>query len=1381
MRKAIFSFCLIMTFIQAVYGSNTTIRGIYLPDVTKNIVVQKGCIVSLDPAADIGAIKKWNGDLKGLVKTTSYKMSDNQAFHVKEKIVNVYYDSDLGRCDYGIYTLTALKAGNYKFYGDVTYVSEPSRAPNGHIYNAFLTGTVTYIITVIDVTSVNIPSSLSLKTGDYYVFNPVITDSRCTTTFSWTSDNSSVASINNGTLTARSAGTAHITCNTANGKSATCTVTVTNVPISQIILPSTSIELTKGATYKITSTIIPSNATNQELTWSTSNSSVVAIHTGISKRCPTSYSIEKPIISLPVIDTSTCEVRAVGTGTAMVTGYATDGSGVSVTCKVTVSNPPEETKIFVEEIKLEGNEYQCLNVDDTSQLTATIQPSNATNKSVTWSSSNTLVATVTNNGFVKAVGIGSATVRCTANDGSGVTATCVFDVVAKPVMAITLFPGSCNLEVDKTQQLTATIEPANATNKGVRWESSNPLVATVNINGIVTAKSPGASTIVCEATDGSGVSGTCVVTVTPVMVKSIVLTPSTIELQGNEQYQLTAAVMPTDAANKNLRWISSDNNVASVDESGLVSAVGNGEAIVTCEAQDGSGVFATSKVTVSSILVESIKLSPSSYTNYYDNNTIQLTATVMPEYASNRNVIWSSSNNNVATVDNNGFVTAMAKGTATISCTAVDNGGATGICEVNIITVYPEAITIEGTSHQMDKGDKLQLKYNAMPAYHTYYGPKWSSSNQSVATVDANGLVTAVGTGTTTITCTLNSIESANVFFRDPYEKTATYTITVSEDMSPKAIIPFADNLVKSICVSQWDKDGDGELSYEEAAAVTSLNQVFRENLDIEQFRELQYFTGLTSIGEYDFSFCVKLSEVVIPQNVKSIESAAFWHCIRLTSIEIPESVNIIGGSAFGSCPDRNFIKVASGNKTFDSRDGCNAIIESETNTLILGCSSTVIPQDIVAITFGAFHECNGLQTIEIGNHLTNIEDGAFLDCADLENIIVDGSNAVYDSRNGCNAIIKTSTNELITGCQSTVIPDDVVAISAQAFRAQRKIANMFFPSNVKTIGWQAFNATALKILELPEGLTTIGKSAFYGCSKLEKVELPSTVTNIEQEAFYLCENLHKFVVKMLTPPAVVADALPSCRSEATLFVPAGSKDTYANAEYWNEFKEIVEMTDEEEKYVPTSISPLADAIFADDISATNEGKVGMKISLKNSASTTAYSFDLVLPNGVSLMTDEDGKYVYTLTNRHNDHIVTIQKRALTDTYSITVISPQSEELKDNDGTIMTLWLQTTENVPSEEYVVKICNSNYSLPSGYAIVAMPETVSILNVDGSDYIKGDVNGDSNVTMTDVMILLSFIFGEHPEGFIEVAADLNNDGKITITDAMGILDIILEKTE
>ena len=336
-------------------------------------------------------------------------------------------------------------------------------------------------------------------------------------------------------------------------------------------------------------------------------------------------------------------------------------------------------------IKVEGVSLNVTSVEltegDQTTLTATVNPSNAINKNITWTSSDNNVATVAN-GKVTAVKAGTATITVKTEDGNK-TATCTVTVTAQnyPVESVTLDKTSVDLTEGAEVTLTATVNPANATNKNITWTSSDNNVATV-ANGKVTAVKAGTATITVKTEDGNK-TATCTVTVKAKTypVESVTLDKTSVELTEGEETTLTATINPSNATNKNVTWTSSDSNVAAV-ANGKVTAVKAGTATITVKTEDGNKT-ATCTVTVKAKTypVESVTLDKTSV-ELTEGEETTLTATINPSNATNKNVTWTSSDSNVATVAN-GKVTAVKAGTATITVKTED-GNKTATCTVTV-------------------------------------------------------------------------------------------------------------------------------------------------------------------------------------------------------------------------------------------------------------------------------------------------------------------------------------------------------------------------------------------------------------------------------------------------------------------------------------------------------------------------------------------------------------------------------------------------------------------------------------------------------------------------------------------------------------------------
>ena len=461
----------------------------------------------------------------------------------------------------------------------------------------------------------------------------------------------------------------------------------------------------------------------------------------------------------------------------------------------TTDTNDEPSIIGVDSVTISPNVLN-LKVGETSSLTYNISPSNADIKSTEWSSSNTGVVSVDKDGKVSAVGIGTANVviKVVGQDNSEASDSIVVNVISQyiSVDSVTLvdannntLSNSINLNIGEEVTIKFLLNPSNATLKETNWTNSDSNKVSMKDSvgyALIKGLEVGSSDIEITVKDYDGNVKTDSVKVNvinsnqPVLVSSIALSPTSVTLNPNGTYKFNVTVSPSNATNKGVTWSSNDTNVVSVDQNGNIKALKDGMAKIRVTAQDGSGKYAEASVTVESskptnILVTGVSLNASTV-KMYVGQSYQLIHTIKPSNATNKGVIWSSSNTNVVSVSN-GKIVGKSSGKARITVTTND-GRYSAYTDVTVInrpssnsssSSKPSSSSSSGSSInssidiikdtiELNKGSEEKLEYKLSQDL-TDSIIIWKSSNTDVAVVK-NGIVSAISDGEATITATIN-------------------------------------------------------------------------------------------------------------------------------------------------------------------------------------------------------------------------------------------------------------------------------------------------------------------------------------------------------------------------------------------------------------------------------------------------------------------------------------------------------------------------------------------------------------------------------------------------------------------------------------------------
>ena len=484
----------------------------------------------------------------------------------------------------------------------------------------------------------------------------------------------------------------------------------------------------------------------------------------------------------------------------------------------------------------------------------------------------------------------------------------------------------------------------------------------------------------------------------------------------------------------------------------------------------------------------------------------ELLAEILPANASDKTLTWTTNNPTVATVVD-GVVTAHAEGVVTITATTVD--GKTASCILYVI-IPVNSVTMNQTEAEIYIGQPFALTATVLPENATYKTLAWMSSDETVATVNENGVITAIKTGATTITATTLDGKTATC---ELTVKAGEIEFTLTEDSSFYVVTGYTG----------YEKHVEIPNLHDGLRIIRIAEQAFRENPYIET---ITLPNSIQIVDAYAFYECTSLKTINIPESVKDLNEYTFANCTSLEKVTLNYKITKIGAHAFENCPTLNeIIFLTNGTinlEVIDEYAFANCISIANFHAV------EILPK-LKTVGAYAFSKCTALELVSLPMSLETIENYAFENCSGLKQLYIGNSEAEpmeakatigayafthctaleYAVLTSIVQVIGNNAFEYCTAMQTVYFAEGLTTIQDKAFDYCTGLKALTFPNSLITIGNMAFrHAEALKQIQFPTQLTTIGNASFQYCITLQDVTLPENITKLGNSAFSFCEGL---------------------------------------------------------------------------------------------------------------------------------------------------------------------------------------------------------------------------------------------------------------------------------
>ena len=787
-------------------------------------------------------------------------------------------------------------------------------------------------------------------------------------------------------------------------------------------------------------------------------------------------------------------------GKATIKAEAQDGSGMSATCEV------EVTPLMVSDFSL-----QTASVVRTipTQLEAKVSPDEADNKKLKWTNLTTDIATITEDGMMTGLKMGTAKVKAETTDGSNLSGVFEVQVIGLPVSTISM-PAESSIVRTESMKLEYSILPLASDNQKLKWGSNATYIASVyESTGVITAHKVGDAIITATATDGSGISASTTIHVTPLKVSQIEM-PKEMHLLRSLSKQIEVNIAPELADNKTLKWTSDNEEVATVTQEGVVKGVNVGSANITATTTDGTELSATCKVTVKPVVID---LSTKTINLRKGESYAEQIVTVLPENYEHKEVLWASADNSIASINSDGVITAVKPGITTIKYKLGFDSNITAECKV---IVYDENVVYVGGIYYIIDKQKSEATVTSI------YGGKNTSLDAEQVAQCYSG--------------TINIPESV-IYEGSKYTvtKVGSYAFNCQNDLQ-SIYIPRTVKEVEPYAAIKAEKLNRVNVA-DESQLENIGEQAFKMCIGLKRFVFDGTSLQLNTIGNAAFNGCTALEKVLWngKSELKTIKDYAFFKCTSLNNFDMPNSTLSIGNSAF---------RYNEGLTDIHLSTSLNYIDEYAFGEC--GFSHITLPESLANIQAGAFINNEHLQDITLPERLQGLGSAAFENNSALESVTFHTALETMTIGNNAFNLCPVLSKVFITNMKSF---------------AQTNFNNA--KANPANTSQHIYNADGEEIINvvLPKGTKYINNNAFNGCAYIQSIKMPATMDHINDDIFVGCSALKDVYCYAEEVPEFIGVNDPSAMNDvfanATLHVVFGHEQAYKADAWWKRFSKV--------------------------------------------------------------------------------------------------------------------------------------------------------------------------------------------------------------------------------